>query len=74
VVVELIQSGFAEKQVAALALTACSVTYGTGQILTGWLGDRFKPQNIIFPRFFLSDRYFTKHENRCHSKDVQSGS
>ncbi len=47
VMVELIQSGFAEKQVAALALTLCAVTYGTGQVLSGWLGDRFKPQNII---------------------------
>lgn len=51
VMVELIQSGFAEKQVAALALTLCSVTYGVGQVLSGWLGDRFKPQNIILLGF-----------------------
>lgn len=38
VMVELIQSGFAEKQVAALALTLCSVTYGVGQVLSGWQG------------------------------------
>ena len=35
VMVELIQSGFAEKQVAALALTLCSVAYGVGQVLSG---------------------------------------
>ena len=54
VMVELIQSGFAEKQVAALALTLCSVTYGVGQVLSGWLGDRFKPQNIILLGFLLT--------------------
>lgn len=54
VMVELIQSGFTEKQVAALALTLCSVTYGIGQVLSGWLGDRFKPQNIILLGFALT--------------------
>lgn len=54
VMVELIQSGFAEKQVAALALTLCSVTYGIGQVISGWLGDRFKPQNIILLGFGLT--------------------
>lgn len=54
VMVELIQSGFAEKQVAALALTLCSVTYGVGQVLSGWMGDRFKPQNIILLGFVLT--------------------
>lgn len=37
VIVELIQSGFTEKQVAALALTLCSVTYGVGHILISCL-------------------------------------
>ena len=54
VMVDLIQSGFAEKQVAALALTLCSITYGIGQILSGWMGDRFKPQNIILLGFALT--------------------
>lgn len=54
VMVELIQSGFTEKRVAALALTLCSVTYGVGQILSGWMGDRFKPQNIILLGFALT--------------------
>ena len=54
VMVEMIQSGFAEKRVAALALTLCAVTYGTGQVLSGWLGDRFKPQNIILLGFLLT--------------------
>lgn len=54
VMVELIQSGFAEKHTVALALTICSVTYGIGQVLSGWLGDRFKPQNIILLGFLLT--------------------
>jgi OPA family glycerol-3-phosphate transporter-like MFS transporter len=54
VMVELIQSGFTGKQAAALALTVCSVTYGTGQLLSGWMGDRFKPQNIILLGFLLT--------------------
>lgn len=54
VMVDLVQSGFTARQTAALALTLCSITYGTGQILSGWLGDRFKPQNIIFVGFLLT--------------------
>lgn len=54
VLVEVIGSGFAEKHSAALALTVCSVTYGAGQIISGWLGDRFKPQNIIFTGFLIT--------------------
>ena len=54
VMVELIQSGFAEKRIAALALTICSITYGTGQVLSGWLGDRFKPQSVILTGFLLT--------------------
>lgn len=54
VMVELIQSGFTGKQAGALALTVCSVTYGTGQLLSGWMGDRFKPQNIILLGFLLT--------------------
>lgn len=52
--VELIQCGFTGKQAGALALTLCSVTYGAGQLLSGWLGDRFKPQNIILLGFLLT--------------------
>jgi len=54
VMVDLIQSGFAEKTAVALALTVCSITYGLGQILSGWLGDRYKPQNVIVMGFLLT--------------------
>ena len=54
VMVELIHSGFAERSVVALALTVCSLTYGLGQIVSGWMGDRFKPQNVIVGGFLLT--------------------
>lgn len=54
VLVEIISSGYAPKAVAALALTACSITYGAGQLVSGYLGDKFKPQNIIFTGFIIT--------------------
>lgn len=54
VLVEVVNGGFADKKTAALALTVCSVTYGAGQLISGYLGDKFKPQNIIFIGFFIT--------------------
>ena len=54
VLVEVVNSGFADKKTAALALTVCSITYGAGQLISGYLGDKFKPQNIIFIGFFIT--------------------
>lgn len=54
VLVEIIASGYAPKTVAALALTACSITYGAGQLVSGYLGDKFKPHNIIFIGFIIT--------------------
>lgn len=54
VLVEVVGSGFADKDIAALALTVCSVTYGAGQLISGYLGDKFKPQNVIFIGFFIT--------------------
>lgn len=52
--VELVRSGFAPENTVALALSICSVTYGAGQILSGWLGDHFKPQSVIFAGFLIT--------------------
>lgn len=52
--VEVVNSGFATKASAAMALTLCSVTYGTGQLISGYLGDRYKPQNIILIGFLIT--------------------
>ena len=54
VMVEMVSSGFAPQTTAALALTVCSVTYGAGQLISGYLGDKYKPQNIIFTGFLLT--------------------
>jgi len=52
--VDLIQCGFAARETVALALTVSSVSYGCGQIVSGWLGDRCKPQNVILSGFLLT--------------------
>lgn len=52
--VEVIASGLAAKKTAALALTVCSVTYGAGQVISGWLCDRYKPQNLIMTGFLVT--------------------
>lgn len=54
VLVEIINSGYASEKIAALALSACSVTYGAGQLVSGYLGDKFKPQNIILIGFIIT--------------------
>lgn len=52
--VEVIAAGMAAKKTAALALTVCSVTYGIGQVLSGWICDRYKPQNLIMTGFLIT--------------------
>jgi len=52
--VEVVNSGFAAKTTAALALTVCSVTYGAGQVISGYLGDHCKPQNLILTGFAIT--------------------
>jgi len=54
ILVEVIQSGFALKTTAALALTVCSITYGAGQIISGYISDRFKPQHVMFSGLLLT--------------------
>lgn len=52
--VEIVASGFAEKTTVALALSVNSVTYGAGQIISGYLGDRYRPQNVMLCGFLLA--------------------
>lgn len=54
VLVEVESSGFVGENIAPLAITVGSVTYGVGQLISGYLGDKFKPQNIIFIGFFIT--------------------
>ena len=48
VIAEIVRSEGLLKSEAALATTACFVTYGAGQLLSGWLGDRVSPRWLIF--------------------------
>ena len=43
-----------EKSALAIVITGLTVAYGTGQIISGFLGDRFKPQHIIPAGLFLA--------------------
>lgn len=52
--VEVINSGFSKRDIASLALTINSVAYGVGQIISGWLGAKYRPQNIIFSGFVIT--------------------
>ena len=47
VVVEIVASGAFSAQQASLPLTALFITYGFGQLVSGYLGDRFPPENVI---------------------------
>ena len=53
-VIELVRTGFASKELAALALSINAITYGGGQIISGYLGDKYKPQNVICCGFLLA--------------------
>ncbi len=54
VLVEIIESGFADRRIASLAVVASSVTYGAGQIISGYLGDKYRPQSVIFVGFIIT--------------------
>ena len=45
---EVIKSGMATQTVASIAETLNLICYGAGQILSGFLGDKIKPQRLIF--------------------------
>lgn len=36
------------KNIAGLPVTACFLSYGIGQLVCGWLGDKFMPHKMIF--------------------------
>jgi len=54
VMVAVVESGFAPEATVALALSACSVTYGIGQIVNGYISDRTKPQHVMLFGFVLT--------------------
>lgn len=54
VLVEMIASEHYTRSVASAALTGLFITYGAGQLLSGYLGDRTKPQLLIFAGLLVS--------------------
>lgn len=47
VMVEMIATGGFTKSGASIALTGLFITYGVGQIINGFLGDKIKPQALV---------------------------
>jgi OPA family glycerol-3-phosphate transporter-like MFS transporter len=49
----VLREGYAKSAVAVVT-TALFITYGAGQLISGVLGDRFSPKNIIFTGLAVS--------------------
>ncbi len=47
------QTGY-EKSALSVILVVLSITYGGGQIINGWLGDKIKPQSLILAGLCLA--------------------
>ena len=47
VIIEIVNAEGILKSDASLALTASAITYGVGQIVSGFLGDKFQPKILI---------------------------
>ena len=48
VIQEVVTSTGYEKSALSVILVCMSISYGVGQIINGWIGDKIKPQNLIF--------------------------
>ncbi len=51
---EIVKTQNVTKAVASMALTASAITYAIGQIISGFLGDKIKPQLLIFIGLFTA--------------------
>ncbi len=54
IMVAVVESGFAPEATVALALSVCSITYGAGQIINGYISDKTKPQYVVLFGFVLT--------------------
>ncbi len=48
VIAEMTKAEHIKNSLASLALTGSAVTYGTGQLISGYLGDRIQPKHLVF--------------------------
>lgn len=54
VLVSVRKNGFASQRQAVLALTLTALAYGFGQLVSGWLGDRFDPRRVVLSGLALT--------------------
>ncbi len=54
IIVDMVQSTGYTKSALSMALTGSFITYGAGQIVSGVLGDKFRPKILIFIGLILS--------------------
>ena len=47
VIVEMVDATGIARSLLSLAVTGAFFTYGAGQIVSGFLGDRFQPKNVV---------------------------
>lgn len=54
VLAAIIQNGDITKTLAGTVVTLGLITYGVGQLVSGWLGDRINPKYLMFGGFLLT--------------------
>lgn len=54
VMVDIIKTDGISKALASLPITVLAITYALGQLVSGYLGDKFKPEKIILLGLFSS--------------------
>ncbi len=54
IITAIIETGIIEKTAAGMVTTIGFITYGVGQLISGWLGDRINPKNLMFVGFITT--------------------
>lgn len=54
VISEMVTAENLSKSALSLAVTGSFITYGAGQVISGFIGDKFQPKHLVFIGFFVS--------------------
>lgn len=54
VILEIERAEGISKVAASMAVTGSFITYGAGQLISGWMGDHLKPDRLIFSGLIIS--------------------
>ena len=54
IITAIIETGIIEKTAAGMVTTIGFITYGVGQLISGWLGDRINPKKLMFVGFITT--------------------